>query len=110
MVELYLAVRFIVGEEDMDLSHMSRLAVTALVIVLIVPILSSIMARVGIPELGAVLAFVIMSFVIKHIVVSPIAATDEMEHSVLVAFMSLLFIYIFNAVTLFIFDTTFVTF
>jgi len=94
---LYISTRLITGHEDLDVLYVGRLVIVALVVVLIAPVLSSIGGIIGIPEIGAVIAFIGILYCVKFFIISDVGGVDEWQQAIWITFLALAFIYAFNA-------------
>jgi len=107
-VWLYLATRLVTGEDEMEGEYLLRLFAVAVVVVLIVPLLSQVGIWIRISELGPVLAFLGITYIVKFLLTSEVGGSDELQEAILIAFLSLVFIYGFNALTDWLLGTRFV--
>ncbi len=99
---IYVATRLVTKEEIVSSTYLARLFITALAIVVLVPLLSSFLSNpMGMGSSGAFLAiiisFLILVIIMRYVIVSEVSLGNEWIEALGIALLCLIFIYIFNA-------------
>ncbi|MFQ6107331.1 MAG: hypothetical protein ACE5QF_07080 [Thermoplasmata archaeon] len=95
MLFLYIATRIVTREEVLTADYALRLFVTAVLAVIIVPLLAGLLVdRV----IGILVAFLALTVIIRYVIISEASLGDEWLESFIVAFLIILFVYLFNIV------------
>ncbi len=95
MLFLYIATRLVTREEVVTASYALRLFITALLAVVIVPLLAGLLTDAVI---GILVAFLALMIVVRFLIISEASLGDEWLESFIVTFLIILFVYIFNLV------------
>ena len=95
MLFLYIATRLVTREEVLTANYALRLFVTALLAVVIVPLLADLLTDAVI---GILVAFLALMIVVRFLIISEASLGDEWLESFIVTFLIILFVYIFNLV------------
>ncbi len=95
MLFLYLATRLVTREEVVTAGYALRLFITALLAVVIVPLLAGLLTDAVI---GILVAFLALMIVVRFLIISEASLGDEWLESFIVTFLIILFVYIFNLV------------
>ncbi|MFQ5909455.1 MAG: hypothetical protein ACE5IJ_01890 [Thermoplasmata archaeon] len=95
MLFLYIATRIVTREEVLTADYALRLLITAVLAVVIVPILAGL---AGDPVLGILVAFLALMIVVRYLIISEASLGDEWLESFIVTFLIILFVYLFNVV------------
>lgn len=95
MLFLYIATRLVTREEVVTANYALRLFITALLAVVIVPLLASLLTDAVI---GILVAFLALMIVVRFLIISEASLGDEWLESFIVTFLIILFVYIFNLV------------
>lgn len=93
MAFLYIATRLVTKEEVLTANYALRLFVTALLAVVLVPLIGGLLTD---PVIGILVAFLALMIVVRFLVISEASLSDEWLESFIVTFLIVLFIYIFN--------------
>jgi len=99
---LYIATRLVTKQEVISSSYAARLVITALVIVVLVPLLSSFLSNfMGMGSSGAflaiILSFLILVVIMRYVIVSEVSLGNEWIEALGITLLCLIFLYIFNA-------------
>ncbi|MCJ2563000.1 MAG: hypothetical protein LN417_02780 [Candidatus Thermoplasmatota archaeon] len=95
MLFLYIATRLVTREEVLTASYALRLFITAVMAVVIVPLLAGLLTDAVI---GILVAFLALMIVVRFLIISEASLGDEWLESFIVTFLIILFVYIFNLV------------
>lgn len=95
MLFLYIATRLVTREEVLTANYALRLFITAVLAVVIVPLLAGLLTDAVI---GILIAFLALMIVVRFLVISEASLGDEWLESFIVTFLIILFVYIFNLV------------
>ena len=95
MLFLYIATRLVTREEVVTASYALRLFITAVMAVVIVPLLAGLLTDAVI---GILVAFLALMIVVRFLIISEASLGDEWLESFIVTFLIILFVYIFNLV------------
>jgi hypothetical protein len=95
MLFLYIATRLVTREEVLTANYVLRLFITAVMAVLIVPLLAGLLTDA---VLGILIAFLALMVVVRFLVISEASLGDEWLESFIVTFLIILFVYLFNLV------------
>lgn len=95
MLFLYIATRLVTREEVLTANYALRLFITALLAVVIVPLLAGLLTDAVI---GILVAFLALMIVVRFLIISEASLGDEWLESFIVTFLIILFVYIFNLV------------
>jgi len=98
-VILYFAVRFVTGEQPFEASYALRLVLTAAVVVVVAPFFQAVTPGFLGP-LGTILAFVIVLYVVRAVLVEPITSSEEWEKAIWVSLLAVVVIYLLSAFVL----------
>jgi hypothetical protein len=101
MLIIYVATRLITKEEVVSLPYMSRVLLMALVIVILVPLLTSFFGSfVGMGSSGGLLALIIsflaVVVIMRYVVISEASLRDEWLEAFAVTFLCVVFTALFN--------------
>jgi hypothetical protein len=106
MIILYVATRIVCKEDIVSAAYALRLFITALLAVLLVPMLQSVL---GLGIVGVILAFFLLVLIIRYVIVSDASLGEEVTESVLIAIITVIAIYIINYIAKEIFDVNIVS-
>jgi len=95
MLFLYIATRLVTREEVLTASYALRLFITAVLAVVIVPLLAGLLTDAVI---GILVAFLALMIVVRFLIISEASLGDEWLESFIVTFLIILFVYLFNLV------------
>lgn len=93
MIILYVATRIVCKEDIVSAAYALRLFVTALLAVVLVPMLQNIL---GLGIIGLLIAFFLLVLIIRYIIVSEASLGEEVIESILIALITLISIFIIN--------------
>ncbi len=93
MIILYVATRIVCREDIVSAAYALRLFVTALLAVVLVPMLQNIL---GLGIIGLLIAFFLLVLIIRYIIVSEASLGEEVIESILIALITLISIFIIN--------------
>lgn len=93
MIILYVATRIVCREDIVSAAYALRLFVTALLAVVLVPMLQSML---GLGIIGLLIAFFLLVLIIRYIIVSEASLGEEVIESILIALITLISIFIIN--------------
>jgi len=96
IVLLYLAVRLITGEDDFDLGMFFRYLLTAIIAVVVLPILAMIGDALSIPEIAPIIMFIALVYAVKYIILAEVGGTEEWQEAIWITFICLVFIILFT--------------
>jgi len=100
---LYLAVRFITGDDMFDVTYFFRLLLAALIIIFIAPFFQSITPSVLGP-ISTIVAFIIIMYSVRFLLVEPLTSSQEWEKTIWISLLAVSFAYILNAATIYFLD------
>jgi hypothetical protein len=103
MIILYVATRIVCKEDIVSASYALRLFVTALLAVLLVPMLQNVL---GLGVIGLLIAFFLLVLIIRYVIVSDASLGEEVVESILIALITLISIFIINYIAKELFDVT----
>jgi hypothetical protein len=106
MIILYVATRIVCKEDIVSAAYALRLFITALLAVLLVPMLQSVL---GLGIVGVILAFFLLVLIIRYVIVSDASLGEEVTESVLIAIITVISIYIINYIAKELFDVNVVS-
>lgn len=95
MLFLYIATRLVTREEVLTANYALRLFITAVLAVVIVPLLANLLNDAVI---GILVAFLALMIVVRFLIISEASLGDEWLESFIVTFLIILFVYLFNLV------------
>ncbi len=93
MIILYVATRIVCKEDIVSAAYALRLFVTALLAVVLVPMLQSML---GLGIIGLLIAFFLLVLIIRYVIVSEASLGEEVIESILIALITLISIFIIN--------------
>lgn len=93
MIILYVATRIVCREDIVSAAYALRLFVTALLAVVLVPMLQSML---GLGIIGLLIAFFLLVLIIRYVIVSEASLGEEVIESILIALITLISIFIIN--------------
>ncbi|MEE9115318.1 MAG: hypothetical protein V3U09_00275 [Thermoplasmata archaeon] len=93
MIILYVATRIVCKEDVVSAAYALRLFVTALLAVVLVPMMQSIL---GLGIIGLLIAFFLLVLIIRYVIVSEASLGEEVIESILIALITLISIFIIN--------------
>lgn len=93
MIILYVATRIVCKEEMITAPYALRLFVTALLAVVLVPMLQGML---GLGIVGVLIAFLLLVLIIRYVIVSEASLGEEIVESLLIALITVVSIYIIN--------------
>jgi hypothetical protein len=101
MLIIYVATRLVTKEEVLSSPYIMRLFVTALIIVIIVPILTSLLGDFmnlgGTGELLAIIiSFLILVVIMRYVIVSEASLGNEWIEAIGITLICIVFTYVFN--------------
>lgn len=103
MIILYVATRIVCKEDIVSAAYALRLFVTALLAVVLVPMLQNIL---GLGIIGLLIAFFLLVLIIRYVIVSEASLGEEVIESILIALITLISIFIINYIAKALFDVT----
>ena len=103
MIILYVATRIVCKEDIVSAAYALRLFVTALLAVVLVPMLQNIL---GLGIIGLLIAFFLLVLIIRYIIVSEASLGEEVIESILIALITLISIFIINYIAKELLDVT----
>ncbi|MEE9223645.1 MAG: hypothetical protein V3U51_02740, partial [Thermoplasmata archaeon] len=103
MIILYVATRIVCKEDIVSAAYALRLFVTALLAVVLVPMLQSIL---GLGIIGLLIAFFLLVLIIRYVIVSEASLGEEVVESILIALITLISIFIINYIARELLDVT----
>ncbi len=103
MIILYVATRIVCKEDIVSAAYALRLFVTALLAVVLVPMLQSML---GLGIIGLLIAFFLLVLIIRYIIVSEASLGEEVIESILIALITLISIFIINYIAKELLDVT----
>jgi len=97
MIILYIATRIVCKEDIVTATYALRLFVTALLAVVLVPLLEGMLqSEFGLGIVGVIIAFFLLVIIIRYVIVSETSLGDEFIESILIALITVIAIYIIN--------------
>jgi hypothetical protein len=93
MIILYVATRLVCKEDIVSAAYALRLLVTAVLAVVLVPLLQSML---GLGIIGVIIAFFLLVLIIRYVIVSETSLGEEVIESILIALITIIAIYIIN--------------
>ena len=97
---LHVSIWLLTRDDNRELDYFLRLLVVAFITVFIVPVLEGVGSAMGAPGIGPIIAFVVLVYAILYLVVPNVTSgRDDIEISIWISFLTLLFIFMFNAAT-----------
>jgi hypothetical protein len=103
MMILYVATRVVCKEDIVSAAYALRLFVTALLAVVLVPMLQN---TLGLGIIGLLIAFFLLVLIIRYVIVSEASLGEEVIESILIALITIISIFIINYVAKELFDIT----
>lgn len=101
MIILYIATRIVCKEDIISAAYALRLFVTAVLAVVLVPMLES---ALGLGIVGLLIAFFLLVLIIRYVIVSEASLGEEVTESILIALITLISIFIINYISKELFD------
>ncbi|MCK4718942.1 MAG: hypothetical protein KAT70_09755 [Thermoplasmata archaeon] len=103
VIILFAAVRIFTGEDFFEFSYLFRLILAALIIIVVAPFFQSITPDVLGP-VSTMLAFVIILYAVRSILVEPIISRESWEKSIWISLLAVSVVYVLNALFIEVFD------
>ncbi|MCK5291587.1 MAG: hypothetical protein KAR39_06185 [Thermoplasmata archaeon] len=103
MIILYVATRIVCKEDIVSAAYALRLFVTALLAVVLVPMMQNIL---GLGIIGLLIAFFLLVLIIRYVIVSEASLGEEVIESILIALITLISIFIINYIAKELLDVT----
>ncbi|MHA1226162.1 MAG: hypothetical protein ACTSPV_05400 [Candidatus Hodarchaeales archaeon] len=112
---LYLGTRLIAGKKETDTGYIIRLLLVSTIIVILVALVIGAVVGVvasipfvneAVARLVPVLIFVAIVYLIKYLLIPEKGEVTKWNASIWIAVISLFLVYLFNAITLELFNTT----
>jgi hypothetical protein len=103
MIILYVATRIVCKEDIVSAAYALRLFVTALLAVVLVPLLQGML---GLGIIGVIIAFFLLVLIIRYVIVSETSLGEEVIESILIALITIISIYIINYLAKALLDVT----
>lgn len=93
MLFLYVATRLVTKEEILTAPYVVRLFITAVLAILLLPLLVGLL---GDPVIGSLSAFLMLMVIVRYVIIPEASLGDEWLESVIISILLILFVYIFN--------------
>jgi hypothetical protein len=100
----YIAGALVSREWSVNASYVLRLLVVSLVAVFVIPVFGDATNQLHLAELGLLLAFVLLIFLIRFILVDELVVTDDWLASIVIALIGVVLIYIIDEAARQLFD------
>jgi hypothetical protein len=100
----YVAGALVSREWSVNASYVLRLLVVSLVAVFVIPVFGDATNQLHLAELGLLLAFVLLIFLIRFILVDELVVTDDWLASIVIALIGVVLIYIIDEAARQLFD------
>ena len=102
----YFSVRFITGDDDFfDLPYGFRLLLASLITIVVAPFFQAITPRV-LSGIGSVLAFIIIMYSVRFLLIEPITSREEWEKSIWISLVAIFTAYIINLLAVWLFNSS----
>lgn len=100
----YVAGALVSREWSVNASYALRLLVVSLVAVFVIPVFGNATDQLHLEELGLLLAFVLLIFLIRYVMVEELVVTDDWLASIVIALVGVVLIYIIDEIAVQLFD------
>lgn len=92
----YIAGALVSREWSVNTSYVLRLLVVSLVAVFVIPVFGNAADELHLAELGLLLAFVLLTFLIRFVLVEELVVTDDWLASIVIALIGAILIYVID--------------
>jgi len=100
----YVAGALVSREWSVNASYALRLFVVSLVAVFVIPVFGNATNQLHLEELGLLLAFVLLVFIIRYVMVEELVVTDDWLASIVIALVGVVLIYIIDEIAVQLFN------
>jgi len=94
----YVAGALVSREWSVNASYALRLLVVSLVAVFVIPVFGNATNQLHLEELGLLLAFVLLVFLIRFVMVEELVVTDDWLASIVIALVGVVLIYVIDEI------------